>query len=246
MANDPAFLFYPGDYLRDTQCLSEKSQVAYDRIMCEHMRNICITQDQLNFFTKRLSEDEKAELLMVLSKKDHGYQIQWVAESILKRRDYSDSRRKNRTSKSNNISKSYDEHMDNENEIVNEDIIKEEKEKVKKFSFKNSLIKYGFGEKLVDDWLLVRKNKKATNSETAFNGFISEIEKKNCVLDEILKIIVSKSWSGFKWEWVENDKKNGNKTTNNKHDNIRAANAEAKRLIAEDFANANAQGEDCG
>jgi hypothetical protein len=99
MAKDPAFLFYPGDYLRDTQCLSEKTQVAYDRIICEHMRNICITQQQLNFFTKKLSEDELNELLMVLTRCGDGYQVEWVAESITKRKAYSDSRRKNRQGK---------------------------------------------------------------------------------------------------------------------------------------------------
>lgn len=103
MANDPAFLFYPGDYLRDTQCLSEKAQVAYDRIMCEHMRNICIRQQQLNFFTKRLTPDEKDEVLATLTKTPKGFQISWVAESIIKRRAYSESRRKNRAGPNNNI-----------------------------------------------------------------------------------------------------------------------------------------------
>lgn len=91
-----AFLFYAGDYLRDTQCLSEKAQVAYDRMMCEHMRNTCISEQQLAFFTKRLSEDEKNELMFVLSSVDGGYQITWIANSIQKRKDYSESRRKNR------------------------------------------------------------------------------------------------------------------------------------------------------
>lgn len=118
MSKDPAFLFYPGDYLRDTQCLSEKSQVAYDRIMCEHMRNICISQEQLNFFTKRLSEDEKNEVLFLLAKVKGGYQIHWVAESILKRRSYSESRSNNRKNKNKKDVLSYDTHM--ENEIVNE------------------------------------------------------------------------------------------------------------------------------
>lgn len=133
MSNDPAFLFYPGDYLRDTQCLSESVQVAYDRIMCEHMRNICISQAQLNFFTKRLSADEKAELEMVLTKIDGGFQIKWIAESIVKRKAYSESRRANRTKKDEkpkpNTSTTYDEHMENEN--VNEDESKEEKENKK-------------------------------------------------------------------------------------------------------------------
>ena len=99
MAIDPAFLFYPGDYLRDTQILSEKSQVAYDRIMCEHMRNICITQQQLKFFTKRLNSDEMEELMSVLTKENDCYKISWVVESISKRKAYSESRRQNRTQK---------------------------------------------------------------------------------------------------------------------------------------------------
>ena len=119
MAKDPAFLFYPGDYLRDTQTLSSNSQVAYDRIICEHMRNICISQKQLKFFTKRLSEDELEELMFVLIKVKGGYQIEWVAESIEKRRKYSKSRSENRKGKSNqqdNISTTYDSHMEDVNE----------------------------------------------------------------------------------------------------------------------------------
>lgn len=118
-------MFYPGDYLRDTQCLSEKAQVAYDRIMCEHMRNICITQEQLNFFTKRLSEDEKQEVIHVLTKIKGGYEIHWVAESIRKRNKYSESRQKNRLGKtkpkSDNISSTYVNHMEDEDENENKD-----------------------------------------------------------------------------------------------------------------------------
>lgn len=124
MANDPGFVFYPGDYLRDTQCLSENSQVAYDRILCEHMRNICITEHQLKFFIKKLNQDEKDELMMVLKKVPDGFQIEWVVESITKRRAYSESRRNNRSKKQKNTeitSKTYDKHMDNEDEIESED-----------------------------------------------------------------------------------------------------------------------------
>lgn len=139
---DPAFLFYPGDYLRDTQCLSEKAQVAYDRIMCEHMRNICISQTQLNFFTKRLSDDEKNELMFLLTENKGGFQIEWVAESIIKRREYSENRRENRIKGLNKKSKSYDKHMLShdkhmENEIENEIVIKD-KSKKGNHLFKNS------------------------------------------------------------------------------------------------------------
>lgn len=123
---DPAFLFYPGDYLRDTQCLSEVVQVAYDRIMCEHMRNICVTHTQFNFFTKNFSAEEIAQLKTVLIETPEGFHIEWVLQGLNKRRAYSESRRKNRTKKTTkesdsttNTSSTYDEHMENEIEIEN-------------------------------------------------------------------------------------------------------------------------------
>jgi len=126
----PGFIFYPGDYLRDTQCLSENAQVAYDRIMCEHIRNICISQQQLNFFTKRLSDDEKNELLFLLVKVDGGYQIEWIVKSIEKQRAYSKSRSENR-SKSKKDMKTYDTHMDNDNDNEYDNINTNKKSVVK-------------------------------------------------------------------------------------------------------------------
>lgn len=126
MSKDFAFMFYPGDYLRDTQTLSEKVQVAYDRIMCEHMRNICITQQQLKFFTKKLTPDEVDELMYVLTESNGGYQIEWVAASINKRMAYSDSRKRNRAGSKKKISPTYDSHMENEDEnriIIDYDFI---------------------------------------------------------------------------------------------------------------------------
>lgn len=96
MAKDFCFLFYPGDYLRDTQCLSPNAQVAYDRIMCEMIKSPFINDVQYRFFTKRLSEDERDELNMVLKKNDDGYIIEWVYDAVQKRKAFTESRRKSR------------------------------------------------------------------------------------------------------------------------------------------------------
>jgi len=120
MSKDPAFLFYPGDYLRDTQCLHEKPQVAYDRIMCEHMRNIMITKQRLDFFTKRLNEEELSDLMSVLIEEKGLYYIEWVKVSLEKRIAYSDSRRKNRAPKPQKTHVKTSEHMVNEIENENE------------------------------------------------------------------------------------------------------------------------------
>ena len=131
-----AFLFYPGDYLRDTQCLSEKVQVAYDRIMCEHVRNICITQKQLTFFTKKLSTEELDELKSVLIETEDGFYIEWVLASINKRKEYSQSRSANRKKKTSlTYDKdmiTYDNHMEIEKEIEKELVKEVVKEVVKK------------------------------------------------------------------------------------------------------------------
>lgn len=139
MSQDPAFLFYPGDYLRDTQVLSESAQVAYDRIMCEHMRNICsdmsnitVSQSRVDFITKRLSEEDREQIMSVLTESKGEFQIYWVAESISKRKAYSESRSRNRSSKkTKNISSTYDQHMENENVNENKDEIETRKRIVK-------------------------------------------------------------------------------------------------------------------
>ena len=127
MSKDPAFLFYPGDYLRDTQCLSSSAQVAYDRIMCEHMRSIPIAKDRVHFFTKRLNEDEKAELLSVLEQYDGGFVIGWLVVSIEKRKAYSESRRKNGEKKYSLHMQSIRPAQENEIENVNDNVNNKDK-----------------------------------------------------------------------------------------------------------------------
>lgn len=75
-------------------------------------------------------------------------------------------------------------------------------DKPEKFVFKKALIDLGADQKLVDDWLIVRKNKKAGNTETAFKTVISQVEKSKLDLDTVLKICVDNSWSGFKSSWL--------------------------------------------
>ena len=88
-----------------------------------------------------------------------------------------------------------------------------------KFSFFKSLIDFGFQKNLVNDWLVVRKNKKASNTETALKNFITEIQKQECDINEVLSVMVTNSWSGFKFEWYNNLKnknlQNGTTKSNN-------------------------------
>ncbi|WP_310560375.1 DUF6291 domain-containing protein [Flavobacterium sp.] len=84
------------------------------------------------------------------------------------------------------------------------DILLGKETKIKNFDFRKNLMDFGFKEKLIDDWIKVRKTKRATNTETAFNKFIGEVQKANKDPNEILEICISKDWKGFQAEWLNN------------------------------------------
>jgi hypothetical protein len=117
------------------------------------------------------------------------------------------------------------------------------------FSFKKELIKYGFNEILVNDWLLVRKTKKASNTQTAYNSFINEIESRECDCNKMLTHCVNNSWSGFKHVWIDNLIKLNDGVTNNKSNTdqgYKPASVDREKLIrelAEDAANGNIPGD---
>lgn len=84
-----------------------------------------------------------------------------------------------------------------------------------KFNFREAMIDYGFDADLTDQWLEVRKAKKGINTQTAFKIFVKELEKRNVRnINAVLEYIISKSWSGFSWEWIDNLNIN-NKNNNN-------------------------------
>ena len=78
---------------------------------------------------------------------------------------------------------------------------KEKKEKNNIFDFKNSLIELVNNETLVNDWLVVRKNKKCSNTETAFNGFLKQVELSGYPISDVLTKCIERSWGGFEAEW---------------------------------------------
>jgi hypothetical protein len=79
------------------------------------------------------------------------------------------------------------------------------KEKNTIYSFLDSLIQNGFDEKLSRDWMEVRKQRKAVNTETAFNDFLTQVQKHGGNKNEILKTCVERSWKGFNHTWIEKE-----------------------------------------
>lgn len=133
---DPAVLFYTSDFITGTLTMTDAQRGKYIILLClqhqqgyltdDDMLNICKTYDE-----KIFSKFEKDAL-------GYYYNKRMLLESE-KRKSYSDSRRKNRAKKEDNICESYDKHMEN----INEDINKEKKEellKKREESFRNEVL----------------------------------------------------------------------------------------------------------
>lgn len=79
------------------------------------------------------------------------------------------------------------------------------KEKNIKFSFLAALIENGFDEKLSREWIEVRKQKKAVNTQTAFDDFMAQVKKHGGDRNHILRKCVERSWKGFNHTWLEKE-----------------------------------------
>lgn len=115
MSKDPAVLWYTSDFLTGTLTMTDEQVGKYARLLClQHQKGHLTEKDMLNI-CKTYDEDVFSKFIQ-----DEGglFYNERMDEEINKRRAYSESRRKNRSSKKdiNNICKTYDQHMENENE----------------------------------------------------------------------------------------------------------------------------------
>jgi len=83
----------------------------------------------------------------------------------------------------------------------------------KKFDFKKALLQIGVIESVASDWMAVRKTKKASNTETAFNAILTEIKKTNLSPNDCITEAVARSWQGFKSQWIINQQQQNGTTT---------------------------------
>lgn len=105
-----------------------------------------------------------------------------------------------------------------ENDAIKEDKTIRNDTKVNKikFDFKKNLLDLVQNEILVNDYILLRKNKKASLSQTFFESLKSQCENNNYPIEEALKVCIERNWIGFKYTWITNldnqEKKQSNGT----------------------------------
>ena len=72
------------------------------------------------------------------------------------------------------------------------------------FNFRKAMLSEGFTPELVDEWLKIRKAKKAVNTERAFKAFVNQVQQTNQDMNIVLEIVVQKQWKGFEADWLHN------------------------------------------
>lgn len=119
MAKDPAFLFYPGDFSTGTQFFTDEQVGKYVRLLMAQHQHGHLSENQVLHICKTYDKDVMNKFI----KDSTGLWFnQRLDNEIFKRKEYSKSRSKNRSSK-NNTSKTYVEHMENKNKNKDIDII---------------------------------------------------------------------------------------------------------------------------
>ena len=73
-----------------------------------------------------------------------------------------------------------------------------------KFNFLSELIAMGVQEQTARDWMQVRKDKRASNTETALRSIQAEIRKSGMDAETCIRMAAENSWQGFKAEWAQN------------------------------------------
>lgn len=130
MAKDPAFLFYPGDWLGGTMGMTFEQKGAYFELLIFQFNNGPFTEAQAQQVLSTCPASTWQVVRHKFSKMGDRFLNKRLAAEIEKRTSFSESRRNNAKSKKTPTKngKAYAQHMENENRNENEDRSKDKKE----------------------------------------------------------------------------------------------------------------------
>jgi hypothetical protein len=203
MSKDPAFLFYHQDFFTGVSDMTNEEIGAYIKCMCvqaskggiteKHMLIICNSYEVHNVVKNKFTFNSEIEL----------FENTRLKNELDKRRKYSESRANNRkkvkttATTDDNICKTYDKHMENEDEIENITINNN-------LLFKNTLLKNENWKKEISTSFKIPTTEVDLKLEMFFSHLSTEL-KYHPTMNEFAK--------HFK-NWIPvNKQKNGNTKT---------------------------------
>ena len=137
MPKDPAFLFYSSDFMMGTALMSEMEVGQYIRILCHMHQSGHLSMEDMKNICPNISPKVVAKFTIDSTGLYFHHRLE---AEVIKRKNYSESRRNNRLKSKKDKTESHDQsydkhmspHMENENENTIENEIDLKKESVKK------------------------------------------------------------------------------------------------------------------
>ena len=110
----------------------------------------------------------------------------------------------------------YNNRRKKEKEDLKENISinRDKKETELKFNFRNALLDLGVPIELADEWLTIRKAKKAVNTKIAFDVIVREANKAGITVAEAVAFSARKQYRGFEAQWYLRDCNENSRQTN--------------------------------
>ena len=205
MSKDPAFLFYHQDFFTGVSDMTNEEIGAYIKCMCvqaskggiteKHMLIICNSYEVHNVVKNKFTFNSEIQL----------FENTRLKNELEKRKKYSESRSNNRkkvkttASTDDNICKTYEKHMENEDEIENID------SNNNNFLFKDTLLKNEKWKKDISSSFKITTAEVDLKLELFFNHLSTEL-KVHPSMNEFAK--------HFKYWLPVNKEKNGNNKNN--------------------------------
>ena len=91
----------------------------------------------------------------------------------------------------------------NNQEPITNNQVKDKIQRAPRFNAAAFLLSLGVDESVANDFIALRKQKRATLTQTALAGIQREAAKANVSLNEALEIVCARGWQSFKADWVK-------------------------------------------
>ena len=207
MAKDPAFLFYPNDYIGGTMGMTFEQKGAYIELLMLQFNRGHMDAHMISHTVGQLWDVIKSKFI----KDENGL---WYNERLdiekTKRKAFSESRRNNIKGKNQYNKGHMTTHMENEDEDVNESLNENKNEKLEMPFNSEKFIKYW---ELWKDYKRKEYNfkfKSTTSEQAALNKLVKLSEGYEDISIKIIEESLANNWKGF-----FKLKNESNATTNN-------------------------------
>jgi uncharacterized protein YdaU (DUF1376 family) len=213
MSKDPAFLFYSSDFLTGTMTMTNEQVGMYIRLLCLQHQKGMLSENDMIFICK--SDDL---VMSKFEKNNEGFFNLRLKEEAEKRANFCKSRGINKAGKTlsikknkhiKNISKSYDNHMENENvNIIDNKIDCKKVKESKKLKESKELIYPPFSSKFFELWNIIIKEpnweKKTNNALQISLNKLAKFDEQTAI--KMIENSIAGGWKGI-FELKEDKKK---------------------------------------